>query len=229
MRDFVSTYPYLLFSLALLAIALGMLALLPRCRARAICSGLMSAPSSLLSFAFVPEYWQPKRLTDTELGAEDLLFSFATGVIVWVLAEHVAGRRVSFDPPRWRGAGRYVVCIALFLAVFLLGWWAGRMRPMDATLLAAAAVAGRLLLPCRGLWRWALAAGLAFALFYGLALKVALLAVPELSEAWTPGRLWGWSILGMPGEEIVWAAAFGALSPLAVAYSFGARRTESTA
>ena len=224
MREILSTYPYLLFSLLLLAIALGLLALLPQGRARAICCGLMSAPGSLLSFAFVPEYWQAARVGGAELGAEDLLFSFATGVIGWVIAERLVGGGVSFEPLRWSGLRRYAVCVGLFLSVFLLGGWAARMRPMDATLVGAVAVAAWLLAPCRRLWRWALTAGLVFTLFYGSILKMLLLAAPEVLGDWTLGNLWGWSILGMPAEEIVWAAAYGVLLPLVAAHAFGARR-----
>ena len=81
MLESFSAYPYLLSSMALFCVAGGLLALSPRCRNRALLSGLMSMPTSLMSFVFVPEYWQPTRLFGSELGVEDLLFSFATGVV----------------------------------------------------------------------------------------------------------------------------------------------------
>jgi hypothetical protein len=223
-RDVFSAYPYLLLSLALVTLAVGLVALLPRSRTRAVYSGLMSMPSSLLSFVFVPEYWQPTRLMDFELGAEDLLFSFATGVIVWVIAEEGCAGRFVFDRLRARGVLRHLTCAGIFMAVFLPAWWLGA-GPMDATLFGAATVGVRLLWPCRRLGRLALTAGVGFSLLYLLVLKAVLVTYPEsFLGSWKLGALWGWQLVGIPAEEMAWAAAFGALWPLTVAYAFGAQR-----
>jgi hypothetical protein len=227
MRAVFAGYPYLLLSMVLAAMAVGLVALLPRSRTRAVYSGLMSMPSSLLSFAFVPEYWRPSRLVDFELGAEDLVFSFATGVIVWVIAEEGCGGRFVFDRLRVSGMLRHLTCAGIFMAVFLPVWWLGG-GPMDATLAGGATVGLRLLWPCRRLWRLALTAGVGFSLLYFLVLKAVSVTDPEFFlVSWNLDALWGWQLVGIPAEEMAWAAAFGALWPLTVAYAFGARQEGS--
>lgn len=219
-------YPYLALSLLLTAQAALALLLAPRTRRRALLSGFLATPSSLLSFAFVPDYWQPARVATLVVGPEDLLFSFSTGVLVWVLAERLAGREL----PCWRfsldRAGpvilRHLVWSTLFLAVFLLSW-AGGAQPMDATLLAAAVILPFVASRTRHAWRPALAAGGGFTLLYAVTFLAVLSAWPHLIHQWNHGSLWGWSLLSIPGEELAWAASFGALWPLTLAYAFDTR------
>ncbi|MDZ7697880.1 MAG: hypothetical protein U5R49_13465 [Deltaproteobacteria bacterium] len=69
----------------LLTVAMTGLGFMKAHRKPLLLSGLLSAPCSLTTFYFVPEYWRPVRLFDLPIGIEDTLFSFSTGIIAWFL------------------------------------------------------------------------------------------------------------------------------------------------
>jgi len=223
--SFFVRYPYLTFSLVLAAQATAALVLAPRSRNRALLSGLLSAPSSLLSFAFVPEYWSPSRVFSFVVGPEDILFSFSTGVLVWFVAERLGARREGFEPLSPSSVGpvvrRHIVWPCLFLAIFLPGWAAGA-RPMDATLAAAAVFVPLLAAWAPGAWRLALAGGAGFAALYGFCCAAAFYIWPHLGGQWSHAALWGLRVGPIPVEELAWAFAFGAVWPWTLAHAFEA-------
>mgnify|MGYP003587757221 CR=1 FL=1 len=225
---FFHEHPYLASSLILAAQAALALVLLPRARGRALVSGLLVTPSSLLSFAFVPDYWRPARVAALVVGPEDLLFSFSTGVLVWLVAERFGGRRLLLQGPRPLSLDpvvrRHFRWSLPFLAVFLLSWAAG-VRPMNATLLASAVVLARLAGRTRGAWPLALAGALGFTALHAATLHVSFAAWPHFADQWSRESLWGVSLGAIPAEELAWAAAFGAVWPLTLADAFGARRS----
>ncbi len=88
----------------------------PKRRRALLLSGLLSMPSSLTTFYFVPEYWQPVRLFDFPLGIEDIFFSFSTGMMVWFLMEVRYGNAIS--ETGWsRVLPRYFKVLALGIAM----------------------------------------------------------------------------------------------------------------
>ena len=220
MSAFFLRYPYMALSLLLAAIAGLVLLAAPVARSRALLSGLLAAPSSLLSFAFVPEYWRPARIVAFVVGPEDLLFSFSTGVLAWWVAERLGGHGLAFDPlgPARFGVAirRHLLWSCFFLAVFLPSWAAGA-RPMDATFLATSAVLPLLAWRAGRAWRLAAAGGLGFSLLYGGILLLTLRSFPHFGSQWSHDTLWGVSLAAVPVEELAWAAVFGSVWPLTLA------------
>ena len=64
---------------------------------------------------------------------------------------------------------------------------------------------------------------ISFIIFYFIFIKVGLMVFPEFLQQWTAKNLWGPDVWGIPLDEIAWAAGFGAVWPLIIAYLFNAR------
>lgn len=211
----IATYPYLVWSLGLLGTFAVAYALKPAHRRIALSSAALSAPSSFLAVVFVPVYWEPVQIFRVLVGPEDLVFSFANGGMIWILAgayyavpEHLWGRTFCVRSAR---------ITASFLAAWLLLWLTG------LPLMWAALAVGF------GLWCFLVSRDVAaltvsltcaavFAAGYTLWLTAILYANPGFLESWTPDGLTGVTVLGVPLEETLWAVEFGAVWPLLVAY-----------
>lgn len=211
----IATYTYLVWSLGLLGMFAVAYMLKPAHRRVALCSAALSAPYSFLAVVFVPAYWEPAQIFRVLVGPEDLVFSFANGGMIWILAgayyavpEHPWGRTFCVRCAR---------ITASFLAAWLLLWLAG------LPLMWAALAVGV------GLWCFLISRDLAalpvslkcaavFAAGYTLWLAAILYANPGFAESWTPDGLVGVTVLGAPLEEALWAVEFGAVWPLLVAY-----------
>jgi hypothetical protein len=90
------------------------------------------------------------------------------------------------------------------------------------TVTMAAVSLGILVLRAR-YWRLALAGGMAYLTLYLAILKCSWSAFPEFLSAWNWAGLCGVTVLGIPLEEIGWAAGYGAVWPLIMAYALQAR------
>jgi len=217
----VARYPYLTLSLALVSVAgLCMLAF-RRHRRGMLLSGLMCAPTGLLSFAFVPEYWRPVRVAEFVAGPEDILYSFANGVIIWAAVAATQPSPLLLRPNRGAFAKRYWALSGIGAAVFYpLG--ATNLPVMTAALLTMAALGAAALWRRPGLWRLSVAGAAIFGLWYALLLRSAFAVWPHFAGQWSHENLWGLQLAGMPLEEIAWGAMYGAVWPTIIAYVLGA-------
>lgn len=220
MTSFFAGTPYLAMSAFLLAAFSAGYLLVPAQRKPMLVSGLLCAPFCLFELAFVPEYWSPHRMPGSPLAAGDLIFSFATGGLAWLLAAGVRDRplRPSFTPGRF--VIRYLVP-SLVGAGFVVGLWRLGVPIMPAALIGIGV--GALVLA--GVYRHRVsrmirgAAG--FGLFYSLVLKLALALWPSFLVCWRREGPLDSLVWGLPLGEILWAAGFGAIWPAFISHVFG--------
>lgn len=216
MRELLQAYPYLMLSLALLILAGLALWMRPEHRRGMMWSGVLSAPCALYAVFFVPQYWQPRQVFRFMAGPEDLIFSFANGVVVWAMVAD--GSLRIRTRPRW---AQTTVRGGFLTGVFLLQWGVFLelgLRLMDAACSSAAVILTLLILRRPSHWRAALRGGAFFSLYYALVLGALALLVPSLFEQWNRAALSGLRLGSIPVEEILWAALFGAVWPCLVAF-----------
>ncbi len=222
--EFFIIRPYLSVSVALLTICIsGMAAFRPQ-RRLIFLSALLSTPFCLYEIVFIPEYWSPFQ-EDKFIGAADFLFSFSTGGIAWMLA--AIGIKpelaLSWKPLLFcrRYAGGAVLGVLFSLFLRLMG-----LKIMTAVLVSI--VIGLLVLAWRfrRLRHFALTGGLGFAVFYFLLLKWMFSVSSGFPMQWNTAGLSGLDLWGVPVEEILWAAGFGAIWPRFMTYVFDARLKE---
>ena len=168
--------------------------------------------------AFELLYQSPKARL---VGVEDLVFSFATGGLAWLLATPPSGRPVVIEVRPWRSLTRYGACSSVGLSVALGAWWLG-MGIMPAFWLSMVVVGGCLLVWRPSMWRLSLTGALWFVGLYAAATVTVFSAFPRLGLHFTQTNLLGITVLGVPVEELVWALGYGAVYPLVLAYSFEA-------
>jgi hypothetical protein len=60
----------------------------------------------------------------------------------------------------------------------------------------------------------------AFTSMYTIIFFITITLWPEFIGQWNTENLWGISVIGIPLEEIVWAAAYGGVWPTMMAYVF---------
>lgn len=220
---FLSTYPYLATDLGGLVIFLVLLTLSSGKRSLALVSGLLAAPFGLMGVVMVPAYWAPRVVWSVwNVSGEDLLFSFVTGGLAWLLAASFCRRPVTGCLPPRHILTWYTVFNGCGLATMLLFWRLG-CDPMTAVLLsfAVGTVVHLTLRP--GKWRLAVAGALGFGAIYLLLSRLWFVLAPDFVRQWTPTSPWSRSVGGLPLGEIAWAVGYGACWPLYMAFLF---RTE---
>ena len=221
--EFLRSYPYLLMSLSLFSLCVVFMAVFREYRKPMIISGFLSVPCALYAVAFVPEYWHPNQVFRLFVGPEDILFSFATGALVWLMVAYSArGSWLQIDIRPGRLARRYGAIATIFLALMLAAWFAG-LRPMDAYFVSAAALFALLLIVRPHLWPVAARGSALFAGFYLAFIWLIITFIPEFLQQWNQVQLYGIEVGGVPLEEVLWATMFGAVWPLGMTYFFEAR------
>lgn len=216
----LETHPYLVFSLIGTALAGLVCVVLRSARRELVCSGLSSAPSALLSILFIPSYWQPSHLLAWRVGPEDLLFSFASGVLVWALAAY-KGPHLPAELD-WLGAARrYLLVGAAFGTTWMMLLRSG-VRVMDAACLAALVILAYLVLRAPRAWRLALRGGALFGFFYAGAVIACFLVAPEFADGWQGANLSGFQIGPAPAEELLWGFTYGSVWPPLCAFLWDA-------
>ena len=223
MGRFIHTYPYLMLSLTLLGVLLAALAATPRrLRSTTLLGAALAAPFALTSPLVVPSYWNPTRVAVFVAGPEDVVFSSASASLAWLASVWWLRRRLTFEPRVDRIWWRYLAGACCGLAVGDSTWRLGA-GPITATILAFGVLTALILWRRPGIWPLALAGPLGYALVYAAALKAWHLVVPSFGAQWNSEALWGPTLLGVPLDEVVWAAAFGLAWPVFAAYLFDAR------
>lgn len=209
---------------ALLICVAGLVAALcfPSHRRVALLAGLCGAPLGLADAVFVPQYWDPLHLFGAAFSVEGMLFSFGNGTLVWLAAALPFSHR-TFVRFEWRRmARRYLACISLGGALLLLLWHGGPGLPalpvMDAALFTLAMAGATLVVLRPDVWPFAVSGALGFTAIYSLQLFTIGWVFPDAPLLWATEIRAGATVLDFPVEELVWALAYGAVCPLAVAY-----------
>jgi hypothetical protein len=216
------SHPYLFGSLAIGVAALASVAAAPRyIRRSAWTAALLSAPFTLVSLDY-GAYWHPSRLGGLRLGLEDLLLSVASGVFLWSLPAGWSSGLVQLQMD-WAVMLRRYAAVTLAGAV-MVGIFRGLgANPSLALTVTMAAVSLGILVLHASYWRLAMAGSMAYLTLYLAILKCSWSAFPEFLSAWNWAGLCGVTVLGIPLEEIGWAAGYGAVWPLIMAYALQAR------
>ncbi len=222
-ESIVTSYPYLVVSLLLLALFLLLFMIAGNQRRPMFWSALLSAPYGFLSVIFVPDYWNPVRVAVWGgAGIEDIVFSFANGGIVWFLVTFPLRDRLSFDIQIKRVLKRYVIWTVggtpLGLFLLFLG-----SDPMHGVLLVLSVMIVVFLWLRIELWPLFLVGAVSFGAMYTATCMAIFRISPDLLLQWNIQALSGYYFFGVPLEEIAWSIAFGAVWPLLVAYAFETR------
>lgn len=187
-----------------------------------IISAILSAPFGFVSIFFVPEYWDPVRIASFLTGLEDIIFSFANGGIVWLFAVSLFSNHIIVDLNLKKIIERYIICGLLGELVFLMFWLSGH-KVMTSSIMSVFFIGIIILFLKPKLFSIFLVGLISFTIFYILLLKLSFIIWPSFLNFWNFDNLIGTFILGMPVEEILWAAGFGAVWPVLMAYILDAR------
>ncbi len=216
-----SSYPYLIGSLVLLITCLAGITLFSREKQKILISALLAAPAASVAVFFVPQYWEPIRITKFPVGIEDVIFSFATGGIVWMIVSLSVGRNFSYNMALGIAVKRYLtLAIIGGSLIYILERstnWSVMFKALSGILFIGLLLMVRFRFKA---WRIAAAGSLLFTLYYFIFTGITLKLFPNMILYWNKDFLWGISILQVPLEEIVWALAFGAVWPITMAYVF---------
>lgn len=211
-------HPYLYGTLALtISAMISLVSAPPHLRRSAWGAGLLSAPFALVSLDY-GAYWHPARLWGLRVGLEDLLLCVSSGVLLWSLPARLeAGHfhlRIDWATIFRRYSG---VTIAGALLVGICR--SSGTNSVFSLLIAMVAVSSGILIRRAGYWRLALAGSGSFLVLYLAILKGTWYLFPSFSSDWNWAGLCGVNLLGVPLEEICWAAGYGAVWPLIIAYA----------
>lgn len=187
---------------------------------------LISAPLALTNILFVPQYWMPPSLFDLDqrirVGIEDVLWAAAVGGIASVIAEILLKGKLSAirKGPRKRHYTPFVVVIVVFIALEF--WRPG--KTMYNTIVAFAIGALVIAFLRRDLVPSMLVGALSFTFLYFALFLCFLFLYPEFVQRYyNVPNLLGIYVLGVPVEELLFAATGGAIWSVAYEYVQGYR------
>jgi hypothetical protein len=209
-------YVWFVWASAFLIPWAGLFFAYPQHRKTMLWASFFTMPFGLTEPLFVPEYWNPPSLFDlaarTGFDIESLIFSFGIGGVGSVLFGVLSGRSPQRLPTEERQARRHrfhrwvlASPFVVFLALSFFPWNAIYPGIVAMGLGAIAAVV------CRpDLTRATLAGGAIFLVYYLLFLIGLKISVPGyIDKVWNLEALSGWTVGGLPLEELLFAAAFG--------------------
>ena len=210
-------YVWFFWSIAFLITWLFVYVAAPRQRQAMIWGSLFTVPLGLTEPLFVPSYWDPPSLFDlaqkTGFDIESLIFSFAIGGIGAILYNILTRREPAALPLASRAAPRHqlhnwalAVPFFSFPLLYLFAWNPIYPAITSMALGAIAAMSCRLdLAPKVGI------GSLLFLAYYTIFLLGLEVTAPGYIErVWNLQALSGFKIAGLPIEELLFAAAFGA-------------------
>jgi len=210
-------YVWLAWSSSFLVPWLAAYAAFPRQREAMVWASLFTAPFGLTEPLFVPAYWSPPSLFDlartTGFDIESFIFSFGIGGISAVLYNLLTGRELAPVADEERRSPRHIlhywsfaVPLVLFPFLYLFRW--NPIYPAIVVMVLGALAA----IWCRpDLARKTWVGAILFLAFYTVLLLGVEWTVPGYIErVWNLGALSGLRVAGMPLEELLFAAAFGA-------------------
>lgn len=187
---------------------------------------LVAAPMALTSLLFVPQYWTPPSLFDLDakirVGIEDLLWAAAVGGIAAIMGEILLKERLEAlrKSRHRRHYAPFVVAVAAFLVLrFGLHW-----KTMNSTIVALTTCACVVAYLRPNLIKLMLTSAVSFTVLYFVLFLVVLALYPEfVRRYYTLKNLLGIRVLGVPIEELLFAASGGAVWSVAYEYVHGYR------
>lgn len=213
--------PYFILSLILLSFCLVGIYFLPRERSAILLSSLLSVPAAACEILFIPEYWQPTRISGFIIGMEDIIFSFATGGIVWIIISVRFKKNITYNLCSRTIIKRYLGLVLLGLTLIFVSHWFLKFGVMNEALLGILLMGLILLVKLRfKAWRMAGFGSFLFAGYYFIILNLVILLFPEFVLDWNSSNLWSIFALKAPLEEIAWAFVFGGVWSLGMAFVF---------
>jgi len=187
---------------------------------------LIATPMALTSILFVPQYWLPPSLFNLDqkirVGIEDFLWAAAVGGIASVVGELLLEEKLATmrSQPRKRHYAPFAVIVVLFIA---LEFW-HPYKTMDNTIVAFAVGAVVVAFLRSDLVPLMLTSALSFTALYFFLFKCLLLLYPDfVHRFYNIPNLLGIYILGVPIEELLFAATGGAIWSVAYEYVQGYR------
>jgi hypothetical protein len=187
---------------------------------------MIACPMALTSFLFVPQYWLPDSLFDLDgkirVGIEDFLWAAAVGGIAAVIGEIALKERLA-EKRKSRHKRHYwpfLLIAGLFVALEL--WYPH--KTMDNVIVSAAA--GDLVLAYlrRDLIPLMITSTTSFTVLYFVLFLCVLFLYPQFVERfYSLPNLLGIYVRGVPIEELLFAATFGAMWSVAYEYVHGYR------
>jgi hypothetical protein len=189
-----------------------------------------SVPFAATEFLFYPSYWRPKFLFDLAdrigFGIEDVLFVTSLGALTSTLYPFAARRTA--EPPRAPGPRLSLVrraVIPLVAALVATGILHALGVPMIyGCCVIMAGVTAAILSARRDLILPALAGAVLTTLVYGaLCLAFAALIPGIFDLAWNTEKFSNVFVLGVPLEELLYAASTGSVGTVFYPYVTGAR------
>jgi hypothetical protein len=195
-------------------------------RAEILWGTLIAAPLALTSFLYVPQYWTPPSLFNLDqrirVGIEDFLWAAAVGGIASVVGEIFLKERLGAI--RQSRHKRHYAPFLLIVVVFVVleFWHPG--KTMNNTIISFAVGALVLGYVRRDLIPLMLTSALSFTVLY-FALFLCLLALyPQFVQRYyNLSNLLGVYVIGVPVEELLFAATGGAIWSVAYEYVHGYR------
>lgn len=209
---------YMLWSLLLLAVWAGVYLLRRRLRRKLLWMGWTTALLGLSEPLFVPRYWSPPTLFDlaarTGFDLESLVFAFAAGGLAACALDALTGREprplpaMERDLPRHRWHRLALLSpVLLFIPLHLL-------TPLNPIYSACLALAGGALstAACRPdlAPRLAYGALIFLAIYFVFFWSLAATHPSYVPAVWNLPALSGVLLLGVPLEELLFAATLGA-------------------
>lgn len=188
----------------------------PQHRREMVWASLFTMPFGLTEPIFVPEYWSPPSLFDlalrTGFDMESLIFCFGIGGVAAVLYNVLHKRSLITVPSRERHSRQhrfhYLALASPFLAFLALFWFSWNPIYPSIVAMVIGALATIACRPDLGKTTWL--GGLLFLAYYTVfLLGLELTAADYIARVWNHEALSGWHILGMPLEELLFAASFG--------------------
>jgi hypothetical protein len=227
MVQFITRYPYLTLSMVLLLTAAAGYCLLADQRRAMMISALMSAPWALASIVFVPNYWNPVRITCFLTGPEDIIFSFANGMIVWAISVLPLRDRITININIRLMLKRFFLISFLGFDITISLWFFGLKIMMAVVLSLSITIALLFFWLCRDFKILCIWGAIGFMLGYGILISMVTMFFPHFLTQWNLANLSGILIFNVPGEEFVWAFGFGACWPIFMAYILDVKRIDN--
>jgi hypothetical protein len=187
---------------------------------------LIAAHLALTSFLFVPQYWTPPSLFDLDekirVGLEDFLWAAAVGGIAAVVGElFLRDRLAALRKSRHkRHYGPFVLIVVIF---GVLGLWHPH-KTMNNTTISFAIAALVLAYLRRDLIPLMVIGTVVFTVLYFVLFLCVLALYPQFVQRYyNLPNLLGIFVVGVPIEELLFAATGGAIWSVAYEYVFGYR------
>jgi len=197
-----------------------------RYRAQMLWGSVVAAPFAITSVLFVPQYWSPPSLFDLDqrfrVGIEDFLWAAAVGGIASVVGELLLKERLAKTRSRRpkRHYAPFIVMLVVFAALEL--WHPSKTIYNTVAALAACAIVVSFLRPDLIMLMFT-GAGTFTVLYLLLFLYFLALYQHFIERFYNIPNLLGIYVLGVPIEELLFAASFGAVWSVAYEYLQGYR------